>query len=87
LTPSSWSSWYQSCVTDREPPSEERAIYVALAVVGAVLVAAALATRGAPDAGATFGLAFVVLALIGLTSQLRGARRERLPDAHARRRR
>jgi hypothetical protein len=66
-----------------ESSSEERAIYLALALVGGVLVVAALATRGALDTGATFGFAFVALAVIGLASQLRAAWRTRLPAAHA----
>jgi hypothetical protein len=60
-------------VTDS--PSEERAIYLALAIVGAVLVCAAIAARGAADTGATLGAAFVLLALAGLAAPVLSRRR------------
>ena len=74
-------------MTDPNPPSEERAIYIALAMIGMALVGAAVAAKGRADAGATFGLAFVALAIVGLASQVRATRRHRLPGAYARRRR
>jgi hypothetical protein len=72
-------------VLDRpEAPSEERALYVVLALVGVVLLVAAIATRGPANTGGTLGLGFTLLAAIGLGSQLRAARRARLPRARAR---
>ncbi len=65
------------------PPSEERALYVGLAVLGTALVTAAIAARGAADTGATLGLGFLIVAIIGLASQLRMGRRGRLPGAHS----
>lgn len=54
-----------------------------LAVLGTVLVTAAIAARGAADTGATLGLGFLIAAVLGLASQLRAARRDRLPGAHS----
>lgn len=65
------------------PPSEERALYVGLAVLGTMLLTAAIAARGAADTGATLGLGFLIAAVLGLVSQLRASPRARLPDAHS----
>ena len=87
MTPSSYPRRYSSWVPQSESRREERAIYLLLAIVGSLLVMQAIAARGTPDAGATFGLGFVALAVVGLGSQVRAARRGRLLSAYARRRR